>query len=531
MAKSWPPKDNGDNSRSPYPSQGPVGSHRNSGLFGILVRLNATGLVKNPEFKSGDKVTATHTAFKTHEIWTEESFQYKPLNSPNRGNYHYYSPYRQFWTTTDGEYAVVANNPGPSPHMVPPPLEVVNVDVTGGSVGSGLGPTPTTVNPFVVGAAYYNPVPTLNSPGSFSYGVTTGTYGAIVTNIDAFGVTVTAALGKTPAETIQNIKNALRAALLKKGHTQADVDAFLASYVYKAPTGNPSNSNPPGTGPRGGPGGGSSKTVSYGIVSKPIVSQLVTVRLGRSYETPRLLPPLSTGAEDTKPQMIQYLANQPVRSAEDLNNGIPESSTTETSSNFSSLKFVFPYIPSDVQYSSLSSVWTEIPRGYNYPFLDWSSFQRMKVSFSLIVASTRLEPGGVLVPDGMDASVDEQLNVLRLMFQTKQPITIYNMDSLLTNTNDSLSKKPTQFVMTDLTIEAIRRQKTPPQRITTAQVNITLLEIIVESSTIFNIKRPSFDEIVPNIPTNTTTPSGPDLWSPTLQVAVGNTIVLPTGTP
>ena len=105
------------------------------------------------------------------------------------------------------------------------------------------------------------------------------------------------------------------------------------------------------------------------------------------------------------------------------------------------------------------------------------------------------------------------------------------MDSLLTNTNDSLSKKPTQFVMTDLTIEAIRRQKTPPQRITTAQVNITLLEIIVESSTIFNIKRPSFDEIVPNIPTNTTTPSGPDLWSPTLQPPVGNTIVLPTGTP
>ena len=317
---------------------------------------------------------------------------------------------------------------------------------------------------------------------------------------------------------------------MKKGHTRADVDAFLASYVYKAPTGNSSNSNPPRTGPGRGPGGGSSKTVSYGIVSKPIVSQLVTVRLGRSYETPRLLPPLSTGAEDTKPQMIQYLANQPVRSAKDLKNGIPESSTTKTSSNFSSLKFVFPYIPSDVQYSSLSSVWTEIPRGYNYPFLDWSSFQRMKVSFSLIVASTRLEPGSVLVPDGMDASVDEQLNVLRLMFQTKQPITIYNMDSLLTNTNDSLSKKPTQFVMTDLTIEAIRRQKTPPQRITTAQVNITLLEIIVESSTIFNIKRPSFDEIVPNIPTNTTTPNGPDLWSPTLQPPVGNTIVLPTGT-
>jgi hypothetical protein len=532
---AWPPNVGKEGSRSNYPSQGAIGKNLHIKNWGRYVRLNASGLEKNFDFKPDNTVTSNWTAYYVTEIWVDEDKKNEPIDFSNpNGKYLYWSP-DYGWGTYLTSFALVSGSGktnqeiwGARPGFVPSNKTKIEY----GDVA-----TPAGVNPFAVGAAYSNPVPTLNSPGSSSFGVAIGGHVGVVTNVDYGGVHVTAPLGKTPAETIQNIKNALRPALLKKGFNTKEINDLLGSYTYKAPVGNVANSNPPVTGSpprRGGGGGGSDGKngyIAYGIVEKPVVSKIVTVRLGRSYETPKALSPLSTGDEDTKPQMIQYVANQPVRSAEDLNNGLPLDYKADPSSNFSSLKFVFPYIPSDVQYSSLSSVWTEIPRGYNYPFLDWSSFQRMKVSFSLIVASTRLEPGGAIVPDGMDTSVDEKLNVLRLMFQTKQPITIYNMDSLLTNTNDELSLQPTQFVMTDLTIEAIRRQKEPPQRITTAQVNITLLEIIVESTSILNISRPRFDEIVPGIPTNSTTPNGPDLWSPTLQKSVKDSIVLPTGTP
>ena len=536
---AWPPKNNSNNSRAKVASQGDIGRYLTvPGGYGRHIRLNASGLEKNLDFNEGDTVTATWAAFWIVEIWVHEDKKNEPIRPGAKGTYLYYNEYG--WGSYFSEYDINVGQIVPSGQELYGPRPGFEPGASGGggkNPYANVGPATTATSIYTNPVSIYK-VPTLSSPGSSSFGVAVGGYIGLVTNIDAYGVTVTASLGKTSSETIQNIKTALRAALLKKGHSNEDIKNLLASYAYKAPAGNAANSNPPVTGgdrgKRGGGGGGGKNSyvyIPYGTVEKPSVQSIVTVRLGRSYETPRTLSPLPGGNEDTYPQMIQYLANQPVRSAEDLNRGIPRNIDTKATSNFSSLKFVFPYIPSDVQYSSLSSVWTEIPRGYNYPLLDWSAFQRMKVSFSLIIASTRKEPGGAIVPDGITTSVDEQLNILRMMFQTKQPITIYNMDSLLTNTNDALVKKPTQFVMTDLTIEGIRRQETPPQHVTTAQVNITLLEIIVEEARILNIEPPSFDEIVPKRTTTTNVPTGPDLWSPTFQKSIEDTIVLPTGTP
>ena len=519
---AWPPKNNSNNSRAQVsPNQGGVGAHYHHPSYGELVRLNASGLEENIDFNAGDTPDGTHAAFWVVEIWVTVDKKNQALRPTAKGVYQYWTEYG--WGSYFSPYDIASSKL----------TAIQSPDITEAKNAAALSRTDLT---------YTNPVPTLSKPGLQS-GLT-GEEARLLAGrvvVDAYGVSVSAPLGKTPAETIQNIKTALRPALLKKGYSFEDVKNLLARYTYKAPAGNAANSNPPvtgggggGRGGRGGGGGGGKNSyvyIPYGTVEKPSVQSIVTVRLGRSYETPRTLSPLPGGNEDTYPQMIQYLANQPVRSAEDLNRGIPRNIDTKATSNFSSLKFVFPYIPGDVQYSSLSSVWTEIPRGYNYPFLDWSAFQRMKVSFSLIIASTRKEPGGAIVPDGITISVDEQLNLLRMMFQTKQPITIYNMDSLLTNTNDALAKKPTQFVMTDLTIEGIRRQETPPQHITTAQVNITLLEIVVEEARIINIEPPSFDEIVPKRTTTTNVPTGPDLWSPTLDKPVNDTLVLPTGTP
>jgi hypothetical protein len=233
--------------------------------------------------------------------------------------------------------------------------------------------------------------------------------------------------------------------------------------------------------------------------------------------------------------MIQYLAGRPVRSQSDLDVGtlVNELSTDFLGNKevaYSTLKFVFPYIPNDIQYSSLSSSWTEIQRGNSYPFLDWMAFQRMKVSFSFLIAGKRLDNKGtgsaVLVPDGMDASIDDELTILRLMFQSKQPITMYNMDSLLTNAPTALADRPTQFLMTDLTIEAVRRRGTAPLEITTAQVNMTLLETIVEEAGIINIARPKFDEITPTTTTTTTTNNRPDLLSNIATRPVTNSLVV-----
>lgn len=153
--------------------------------------------------------------------------------------------------------------------------------------------------------------------------------------------------------------------------------------------------------------------------------------------------------------------------------------------------FTFRYIPQGIKYSGLASEWTEIPRAEDIPFVDWARWQLMKVSFSFIIANDRTEQGGRTVPDGLESSVDSQIEQLRRMAQRKSPVMLFNFDDMLSfqlrRSAANRTSPNMEFVINDLSITATRRTTDPtdgtpttPSQIAVAQVEITLTEIPVE---------------------------------------------------
>lgn len=349
----------------------------------------------------------------------------------------------------------------------------------------------------------------------------------------------------TKPDNISIIKHQIKNALLQRGYTTSMISKFfrdnpqIAKNLIILPNsfGQPSNATTPGSGRGGGGNKNSGTTVSFGTTAQPDIAKKVTVRLGSSYTSPQ-----NISSDDSRPLMIQWISNSPVRTATDFQNGnsiraedkiITDPATGRVikwTTQQATLKYVFPYVPTDIQYSTLGAQWTEVPRAKNIPLVDFQGYQRMKVSFSFIISSTRTEPGGRIVPDGLYSSVDEQITLLRKMYQSKQPVTIYNMDSLLTNPANRLNNNPVQFVIADLAIEAVRRQEASPSRITTAQCSITLNEIVAENAVLINIRPPAFDEFIPTGGGGGGggTPSRPDLWTKYLPQPISS--VIPSNT-
>lgn len=180
----------------------------------------------------------------------------------------------------------------------------------------------------------------------------------------------------------------------------------------------------------------------------------------------------------------------------------------------------FRYVPQGIKYSGLSGQWVEVPRAEDIPFVDWASWQLMKVSFSFIVADERTEPGGAIVPDGLEISVDGQIEQLRRMAQRKVPVTLVNFDEMLTfqlrrgslRNNGTEAPQPNmEFVITDFSVTATRRTAVPatggsssPSLIAVAQCEITLTEIPVE--TVGIIALPPIT--TPGLPPSTKKPPG-----------------------
>lgn len=153
--------------------------------------------------------------------------------------------------------------------------------------------------------------------------------------------------------------------------------------------------------------------------------------------------------------------------------------------------FTFRYIPQGIKYSGLAAEWTEIPRAEDVPFIDWTRWQLMKVSFSFIIANDRTETGGRIVPDGLESSVDSQIEQLRRMAQRKTSVMLFNFDDMLSfqlrRGAANRTSPNMEFVINDLSVTATRRTTdasdgTPstPSQIAVAQVEITLTEIPVE---------------------------------------------------
>jgi hypothetical protein len=228
-----------------------------------------------------------------------------------------------------------------------------------------------------------------------------------------------------------------------------------------------------GGGPGGGPGGGNQGR-SSGIQATPdlpVPAITITTRMPKGYAGRGV-------ATSSRPQMVQ-------RYRTDNNNHADEA-------------FIFRYIPQGIKYSGLSGNWVEVPRAEDIPFVDWASWQLMKVSFSFIIAADRTEPGGAVVPDGLDIPIDAQIEKLRRMAQRKVPVTLLNFDDMLTfqlrrgnpaNTGTQVAQPNMEFVIQDFSVTATRRTALEARAqsdnysslISVAQCEITLTEIPVET--------------------------------------------------
>lgn len=245
------------------------------------------------------------------------------------------------------------------------------------------------------------------------------------------------------------------------------LDALGSALASLTGSGPNSSINPgvSGGGSGGGRGGGTdNQPVPQPTLPNPVVRIITRMPIGYAGVA---------SSKTRRPSMVQRYLNAQNQPATD--------------------EFVFKYVPQGIQYSGLASEWTEIPRADDIPFVDWSKYQLMKVSFSFIVADDRVEAGGATVPDGLLTSVDSQLEKLRTMAQRKVPVVMQNFDDMLTfqlrrsSASNRSSAPNMEFVITDFSVTATRRvtddiagNPVTPSGISVAQCEITLTEIPVE---------------------------------------------------
>lgn len=146
-------------------------------------------------------------------------------------------------------------------------------------------------------------------------------------------------------------------------------------------------------------------------------------------------------------------------------------------------RHVFDIIPNTFQLSELSSAWNEVERSGNYAYVDWSKYNLTKCTFSFLVAGVRADKADnvlSLVNDGMDVSVDEQINNIRIMASSPNPVRLYGLNTLLTNSFRYPyidNARGIQWVINDMSINVTRQ--TPTNKIAAAEVSITLTEFPV----------------------------------------------------
>ena len=131
--------------------------------------------------------------------------------------------------------------------------------------------------------------------------------------------------------------------------------------------------------------------------------------------------------------------------------------------------FEFPFPPANLQYTSLTPEWVEVNRPGYVPLTGLAKYKLMRIQFEFLIAAPF---------DGIKYSVEEELNLLRNMANSIQPVYFNGMDSL-TNTPIALpgaSRTSTGmfFRITDFTITSMRRN--PSNQITAAQCSMALQE-------------------------------------------------------
>lgn len=200
-------------------------------------------------------------------------------------------------------------------------------------------------------------------------------------------------------------------------------------------------------------------------------------------------------------------------------------------------RHVFEIIPNTFEFSQLSSTWNEVERSGNYPLVDWAKYNLTKCSFRFLVASRRIdqiEQQRTLVNDGMDVSIEDEIENIRIMAGSPSPVTFFNFNKLLSTSYRFPYLENTrgiQWVIADLSVTATRL--TPNGRgIAAAEVSITLNEYPEIARDIVPLPPLAPDRPVPRQcrpkPCEPPKPRFDTLWTPGIQTSQrGDTTATP----
>lgn len=151
-------------------------------------------------------------------------------------------------------------------------------------------------------------------------------------------------------------------------------------------------------------------------------------------------------------------------------------------------RFVFPFVPREVNYSGIGAQWTEITRSGNYPIVDWTGFNLLKISFNFDIVDTKYRG---IQGFGLNFSCEDQIRTLREMAQTPYPVTFLNMDKFMQNEVRwplLSSGRGIEFVIAEFSVTAVQRtgggtikDGSDSNQISRASCSMTLQEIPIET--------------------------------------------------
>lgn len=196
--------------------------------------------------------------------------------------------------------------------------------------------------------------------------------------------------------------------------------------------------------------------------------------------------------------------------------------------------FYFEYVPSTISYTLGGSTWNEIPRTLDAPIVEWSSYGLTRVQMTFLVAGTRLVDignGQTTVPDGLNVSIEDRIQLLRRMASRTSPVVVYGLDDIfnIQLERSQVTGVPCSWAISDLSITAKRRTDGTPSRISVAQVNMSLIEFPIEITSAFTLPTLQLQTPPPPAPgsrTGGTTAIRPDLWTEFLMKPVENVLLV-----
>ena len=151
-------------------------------------------------------------------------------------------------------------------------------------------------------------------------------------------------------------------------------------------------------------------------------------------------------------------------------------------------RFVFPFVPREVNYSGIGTQWTEIPRSGNYPLVDWTGFNLLKISFNFDIVNMNYESTQGF---GLHYSCEDEITKLREMAQTPYPVVFLNMDKFMQNEVRwplLTSGRGIEFVISEFSVTSVQRtgggsvgDVSTPNQISRASCSMTLQEIPIET--------------------------------------------------